>query len=109
MTFLNLNLITLSKYQKKIGYCPQTDPLVDEMTVLETLLIYSRIKGIKNELIMNACLSLIDLFELNEHKNKMCYTLSGGNKRILSVAISLIGIQDKFNYKIKIYKNFKIF
>ena len=67
------------------------DPLIDQMTVLETMLMFSRIRGIKNDLIYNLCSSLINLLDLNDHINKMCYTLSGGNKRKLSVAISLIG------------------
>jgi ATP-binding cassette subfamily A (ABC1) protein 3 len=61
------------------------------MTVLETMLMYLRLRGIKNELISKTSLSLIDLLDLNEHKNKMCFTLSGGNKRKLSVAIALVG------------------
>lgn len=83
--------ILLLKYQKNLGYCPQTDPLIDQMTVLENLLMYSRLKGIKTGLIMETCLSLIDLLDLNDHINKMCLSLSGGNKRKLSVAIALVG------------------
>jgi len=61
------------------------------MTVLETMLMYSRLRGIRNELSLKMCLSLIDLLDLKEHINKMCFTLSGGNKRKLSVAIALVG------------------
>ena len=61
------------------------------MTVLETMILYARLRGIKNNLVLKTCLSLIDMLSLTENKNKMCYTLSGGNKRKLSVAISLIG------------------
>lgn len=61
------------------------------MTVLETMFMYARLRGIKNSLIRRTCLSLIDLLDLNDHINKMCFTLSGGNKRKLSVAIALIG------------------
>ena len=61
------------------------------MTVLETMLMYSRLRGIRNELSLKTCLSLIDLLDLKEHTNKMCFTLSGGNKRKLSVAVALVG------------------
>ena len=61
------------------------------MTVLETMYMYSRLRGIKETLIFKTCLSLINLLDLNDHKDKMCFTLSGGNKRKLSVAIALIG------------------
>ncbi len=36
------------------------------MTVLETMLMYLRLRGIKNELISKTSLSLIDLLDLNE-------------------------------------------
>lgn len=61
------------------------------MTVMETMEMYANLRGIRKELIKKTCLSLIDLLDLNDHINKMCYTLSGGNKRKLSVAISLVG------------------
>jgi ATP-binding cassette subfamily A (ABC1) protein 3 len=74
-----------------LGYCPQFDPLIDQMTVLETMEMFSALRGIQPVLILQTCLSLIRLLDLNEHINKMCYTLSGGNKRKLAVAVSLIG------------------
>lgn len=61
------------------------------MTVMETMRMFAHIRGIKKELIDETCLSLVSLLDLNEHREKMCYTLSGGNKRKLSVAISLVG------------------
>jgi len=42
-------------------------------------------------LIQKTCASLIGLLDLSDHVNKMCRTLSGGNKRKLSVAIALVG------------------
>lgn len=61
------------------------------MTVKETLELYFKLRGIKSSLIEAACDSLIDLLDLSEYKDKMCFSLSGGNKRKLSVAISLVG------------------
>ncbi len=90
-----LNEISIKKnikqFQRQLGYCPQFDPLIDQMTVLETMFMYARLRGIKNNLLSKTCLSLIDLLDLKDHTNKMCYTLSGGNKRKLSVAIALVG------------------
>lgn len=69
------------------------------MTVFENLLLYIRLKGIKTDLQIKTCFSLINLFDLNGQKNKLCSALSGGNKRKLSVAIAFIG---NFRISIKI-------
>ena len=92
-TFVNGTSIKTNKkkFQQQLGYCPQFDPLIDQMTVLETMYMYARLRGIKPELIHSTCVSLIELLDLSDHISKMCHTLSGGNKRKLSVAISLIG------------------
>lgn len=81
----------INKYQKQMGYCPQFDPLIDQMTVEETLRMFARLRGLKESIIQRTCESLILILDLSDHAKKMCYTLSGGNKRKLSVAISLIG------------------
>jgi len=61
------------------------------VTVHEHLEYYARIKGIpvqfREKLIEKA---IVDL-NLTEHRNKPAGTLSGGNKRKLSVAMALIG------------------
>ena len=78
-------------FQKQLGYCPQFDPLIDQMTVYETMELFANLRGIKPRYIRKTCLSLISLLDLNDHVKKMCYTLSGGNKRKLSVALALVG------------------
>ena len=72
------------------GYCPQFDAIFEHLTVFENLEFYARIKGIKKEytkLLVNAT---IQEMSLGEFKNKISGKLSGGNKRKLSVAISMI-------------------
>lgn len=58
---------------------------------METMEMFARLRGIRKHLIRRTCFSLIRLLDLDDHVGKMCYTLSGGNKRKLSVAISLVG------------------
>lgn len=72
-------------------YCPQFDALYDLLTVREHLELYARIKGIEEPQVDNVVRSLIELMDLVPFEHKRAGTLSGGNKRKLSVAVSLIG------------------
>jgi len=80
----------LNDISNLIGYCPQKDAIFDYMTVYENLNFYAAIKGInenRDEIIMD----LIIEMNLGNYRDKISGKLSGGNKRKLSVAISLIG------------------
>lgn len=77
--------------RKLIGYCPQHDAVFPLMTVEEHLWFYANIKGIpqnrREELVENAIKEL----NLADHRDKPAGTLSGGNKRKLSVGMAIIG------------------
>ena len=73
-----------------IGYCPQFDAIFDFLTVYENLEFYGLLKGAKKEKIKDIINALIEEINLLPFKNKIAGTLSGGNKRKLSVAIALI-------------------
>ena len=77
--------------RKVVGYCPQVDPLLDLMTGYETLWFFGRIRGVEPEELTIKVNSLIDEVGLAKHAHKPCGTYSGGNKRKLSLAVSLIG------------------
>ena len=78
-------------FQHQLGYCPQVDALIDRLTVYEHMWLYANLRCLRRELVHRTCVSLIALLDLDEHANKRCYTLSGGNKRKLCVAIALVG------------------
>ena len=61
------------------------------MTVEETLKFYALIKGIRTHKIRGVIEKAIRDLNLKDHRNKLAGTLSGGNKRKLSVAMALIG------------------
>ena len=74
-----------------IGYCPQFDTIFEFLTVYENLEFYGIIKGTKREKLDEIIETLIEQMNLSDFKDKISGTLSGGNKRKLSVAIALIG------------------
>ena len=76
--------------KNKFGYCPQYDAIFEYMTVYENLEFYAKLKGVMQQYIDSLVRSIILEMRLNEFINKMSGRLSGGNKRKLSVAISMI-------------------
>ncbi|KAK6945284.1 ABC transporter-like, ATP-binding domain [Dillenia turbinata] len=77
--------------RRHIGYCPQFDALLEFLTVQEHLELYARIKGIPEYRMKDVVMEKLVEFDLLKHANKPSFSLSGGNKRKLSVAIAMIG------------------
>jgi len=80
-----------NKARQFIGYCPQYDTIFDLLTVEQHLQYYCVIKNIPvnyREALIERSLKRL---RLSIYKNKFAGTLSGGNKRKLSVAIALLG------------------
>lgn len=71
-----------------LGVCPQFDA-IDSMTVTEHLEHYARIRGITD--VPHQVQAVISAVGLERYVNVMAHTLSGGNKRKLSLAIALTG------------------
>jgi ABC-type multidrug transport system ATPase subunit len=79
------------KAMAMIGYCPQTNPIFDDLDAYETLWYYGRIRGIDKDILSQRIEYLITQTGLSAHAHRPSGTYSGGNKRKLSLAIALIG------------------
>ncbi|CAD8082367.1 unnamed protein product [Paramecium sonneborni] len=77
--------------RKNIGYCPQFDALLDNLTVSEHLELFAKIKGISNVHIHELIEKKMIEMDLKRFQYVEAGQLSGGNKRKLSVAIAMIG------------------
>ncbi|KAM0948803.1 putative ABC transporter, AAA+ ATPase domain, ABC transporter A [Dioscorea sansibarensis] len=77
--------------RRHIGYCPQFDALLEFLTVREHLELYARIKAVPEFSIKDVVDEKLTEFDLRKHADKPAFSLSGGNKRKLSVAIAMIG------------------
>jgi len=80
-----------SLIRRKIGYCPQFDALLELLTVEEHLMLYGRIKGMGERSLPGIVQGIMSDMDLLDFANKAAGSLSGGNKRKLSVAIAMIG------------------
>jgi len=77
--------------KQNLGYCPQFDALDPFLTGRQTLVLYSRLRGIKEENIGPLVEWTIQRLQLSKWADKITREYSGGNKRKLSVAIGIIG------------------
>ena len=74
----------------RLGVVPQEDTLDVELTVRENLLIYGRYFGLDRKEIARRSAELLDFAQLTERANDQVEPLSGGMKRRLTIARSLI-------------------
>ncbi|XP_066151375.1 phospholipid-transporting ATPase ABCA3-like isoform X1 [Euwallacea fornicatus] len=77
--------------QRYIGYCPQFDALLDDLTARETLTMFCLLRGIPRSFCDMIALKLATDFDYRRHLDKKVRELSGGNKRKLSTSVALIG------------------
>jgi len=77
--------------QRRLGYCPQFDATIEEMTGRETLRMFADLRGVPEHCIEAVVEDLTDKLLLRDHIEKQVKELSGGNKRKLSTAVALVG------------------
>ena len=74
----------------RLGVVPQEDSLDLELTVFENLLIYGRYFGMSRSVIRKRADELLEFVHLSDRRNDPVEPLSGGLKRRLTIARSLI-------------------
>jgi lipooligosaccharide transport system ATP-binding protein len=74
----------------RLGVVPQEDTLDVELTIRENLLIYGRYFGLPRDVIAERAARLLDFVQLTERAGDQVEPLSGGMKRRLTIARSLI-------------------
>ncbi|KAB0796416.1 hypothetical protein PPYR_10477 [Photinus pyralis] len=74
-----------------IGYCPQFDALLDDLTCRETLTVFGLLRGVRIGQCKHLAKHLAKEFDFHKHLDKKVKELSGGNKRKLSTALALVG------------------
>ncbi|XP_062556229.1 phospholipid-transporting ATPase ABCA3-like [Armigeres subalbatus] len=80
----------MNEVHKHIGYCPQFDAVLEDLTGRETLKIFALIRGIPDHDIRTASEKLALELNFMQHIDKRIKEYSGGNKRKLSTALALL-------------------
>jgi lipooligosaccharide transport system ATP-binding protein len=78
----------------RLGVCPQLDNLDIELTVRENLTTYARFFGIPRKVARRRADELLDFVQLTERADSKVDPLSGGMKRRLTIARSLVNEPD---------------
>jgi ABC-type multidrug transport system ATPase subunit len=77
-----------AKARLHLGVCPQFDA-IDQLSVEEHLRFFARVRGVKD--VDHNVNAIIKAVGLDNFRGRMAPTLSGGNKRKLSLGIALMG------------------
>ncbi|MXQ90011.1 hypothetical protein E5288_WYG013922 [Bos mutus] len=77
--------------RSRIGYCPQSDPMLGHMTGREVLIMYARLRGVPEPDIGMYVETFLYSMHMETHADKLVCTYSGGNKGKLNTAIALMG------------------
>ncbi|XP_037529062.2 ATP-binding cassette sub-family A member 2-like [Rhipicephalus sanguineus] len=90
-TVSGFSIVHQTKHCRRyLGYCPQRDGLLDMLTGTETLLLFGRLKGLN--ITPQYLQVLMHIFRLQEIADHLVVTYSVGNRRKLSICVSMMGM-----------------
>lgn len=74
----------------RLGVVPQKDTLDEELTVRENILVYGRYFGLPRSVVRERTAELLEFAQLTDRADSIVEPLSGGMKRRLTIARSLV-------------------
>ncbi|KAA0195679.1 hypothetical protein FBUS_09495 [Fasciolopsis buskii] len=81
----------MDEVREQMGYCPQRDILYSDLTVAEHIYFYSALRGFNGHLLHTKVDTYLDEFNFQTKRDALAKTLSGGQKRKLSVCLAFVG------------------
>jgi len=90
--FFNSNNVTskTNLIRDVVGFCTQENSFYPELTIKENMYYYGRLYGIKRKELKKRVEHLLNLVDLSTFQKKLAGDISGGMKRRLDFAISLV-------------------
>ena len=76
--------------QQSVGYCPQVDALIDQLTGRQHLTLFCRLRGLRGRDVRAVVEWALLKLGLSQYADRTVGAYSGGNRRKLSTAISLL-------------------
>jgi ABC-2 type transport system ATP-binding protein len=73
-----------------IGYCPQDDSFLPDMTLMENIELFSSVNGIKKESGIKNGVEYLKKFRIEKFRDDFPSKLSGGQKKRLNIVLSCI-------------------
>lgn len=80
----------LKEFKKEIGVVPQNLAIYEDLTAYKNLHFFASLYGIPKNRLDSVCLNALDFVGLRSFKDKKAGTFSGGMKRRLNIACSLV-------------------
>ncbi|KAF8353746.1 hypothetical protein PRIPAC_95369 [Pristionchus pacificus] len=74
-----------------VGYCPQFDAVLKELSGEETLRMFARIRGVPRAEVERIVKGVIEAIGIQQYAKRQIKSYSGGNKRRLSLGVALVG------------------
>ena len=81
----------MDEIRKSLGFVPQHNVLFDNMSVVDHLWFYARMKGLESKATEKEMNKLLEDTGLTKKRDELAKNLSGGMQRKLSVAIAFVG------------------
>jgi ABC-2 type transport system ATP-binding protein len=79
-----------SGVRSKVGICPQENILWSKLTCYEQLVFSARMYNVPGRVAKERAISMLALMGLEEKKNRLASTLSGGMKRRMNVILAMM-------------------
>merc|ERR1711871_810888 len=79
------------KARELFGICPQHDVLWEEVSPRQHLVAFANIRGVPKENVETVVTALLERLDISHKANAPSKTLSGGQKRKVSIAMAVIG------------------
>ena len=79
------------RFLSQVGYCPQFDSIIPQLTGRELLGLMARVRGVEMDQVAREVDRWTSFLGIQEYIDRESGSYSGGNKRKLNVAMAMVG------------------